>query len=219
MRAIVKYPSSKLSHAKHYPAPQYPIVVEPFAGGAGYSTYYEPKTAHLNDLDHRVAAAWRAAIRSDIASIPEIIIGERASEVVSGDAEWLVRSYGGGGFFQNKAQNWLPGFERVRSRLIEYQKQIAGWTITNGDYRDPPDIEATWFVDPPYISHKMSKLYAKNAINYYELAEWCKSRRGQVIVCEGPGAEWLPFEPLYEQKSKRKGNYGAAAFECVWVNG
>jgi hypothetical protein len=28
------------------------------------------------------------------------------------------------------------------------------------------------------------------------LAEWCLTRRGQVIVCEGPDGEWLPFKHL-----------------------
>ena len=73
-----------------------------------------------------------------------------------------------------------------------------------GDYRSAPDLEATWFVDPPYQPTRGMKTgqglgYAPGCtsreLDYGELAEWCRSRRGQVIVCEQEGADWLPFRP------------------------
>ena len=63
-----------------------------------------------------------------------------------------------------------------------------------GDYRQAPDIEATWFIDPPYQHVPGRYHHGPETIDYDELAEWAMSRRGQVIVCEGPDGDWLPFE-------------------------
>jgi hypothetical protein len=55
--------------------------------------------------------------------------------------------------------------------------------------------------------------------HYDCLKEWCKTRDGQVIVCENEGADWLPFSPV----AKRRGITGryqkSSATEVVWVNG
>lgn len=55
-----------------------------------------------------------------------------------------------------------------------------------------PDINGTWFVDPPY--EVAGKSYKKNDINYELLSEWCLQRKGLLIVCENEGAKWLPFD-------------------------
>jgi hypothetical protein len=33
-------------------------------------------------------------------------------------------------------------------------------------------------------------------IDYKNLAEWCKNRNGQIIVCENSKADWLPFQNI-----------------------
>ena len=52
-----------------------------------------------------------------------------------------------------------------------------------------------------------------NDIDYSALADWCHSRKGQVIVCENEGADWLPFERLCEQVGA---NRAKRSMEVIW---
>jgi hypothetical protein len=99
---------------------------------------------------------------------------------------------------------------RAKHRFLERLEDIRDWTITNLDFFDLPDIQATWFVDSPYQFARM--LYPENEIDYDELAAWCCSRKGQVIVCEELGATWLPFKPLKEVWTQTR-----RMTEAVWV--
>ena len=37
-----------------------------------------------------------------------------------------------------------------RARTARDASKVRHWRIIEGDYRDAPDVAATWFVDPPY---------------------------------------------------------------------
>ena len=65
--------------------------------------------------------------------------------------------------------------------------------------------EATWFIDPPYRVAGRHYRFGPDDIDYVSLGEWCRERPGLVIVCENAGADWLPFRPLDETKTTRKG--------------
>ena len=45
--------------------------------------------------------------------------------------------------------------------------------------------------------------YRCRDVDYEHLGDWCRSREGQVIVCEQQGADWLPFEALGNFKGRR----------------
>jgi hypothetical protein len=61
------------------------------------------------------------------------------------------------------------------------------------------------------------QFYKHHAINYEELAEWAKARRGQVIVCENGTADWLPFSPLGQGVAVNSGLNGRKRRpELVW---
>lgn len=51
-------------------------------------------------------------------------------------------------------------------------------------------------------------------IDYVELADWCKSRNGEIIVCENSKADWLDFVPI----AKLKGQLHVTT-EVVFLNG
>ena len=55
--------------------------------------------------------------------------------------------------------------------------------------------------------------------DYEALADWCRSRRGQVIVCENVGADWLPFEPFITIKANESKSGGKVSREAIWTNG
>jgi hypothetical protein len=99
-------------------------------------------------------------------------------------------------------------------RIVRLLPVIRQWRITQLDYRDLPNIEATWFVDPPYSgSYRRRYRTHLEPHEYNELADWCRSRHGEVIVCEAVGAAWLPFVPF----TKGRGQRLKAANEAIWV--
>lgn len=55
----------------------------------------------------------------------------------------------------------------------------------------------------------------QNPIDFQAFGEWCRSRNGQVIVCEQEGASWLPFKYL-GRSSAARGNRKSC--EALWLN-
>src|SRR5690606_2290087 len=85
--------------------------------------------------------------------------------------------------------------------------------IIRGSYEDLQNEEATWFIDPPYQFGGEHYIESTKNIDFVKLAEWCKERNGQVIVCENTKATWLPFKPMKEmQGSQHK------TTEAIWSN-
>ena len=86
--------------------------------------------------------------------------------------------------------------------------------MIEGGYDLAPDVEATWFIDPPY-NNAVGRYYihGPEALDYESLGRWCQSRRGQVMVCENDGAEWLPFSPFETLKA---GVNGSGSKEVLW---
>jgi hypothetical protein len=54
-------------------------------------------------------------------------------------------------------------------------------------------------------------------IDFVHLGDWCRARRGQVIVCEGPRADWLPFRPFIQIKANESATGGKVSHEYVWM--
>jgi hypothetical protein len=61
------------------------------------------------------------------------------------------------------------------------------------------------------------RAYKYHDIDYPALGEWCRSRSGQVIVCENAGAEWLPFQPFRTIKGLEGRRGGKKSVEVVWT--
>ena len=119
----------------------------------------------------------------------------------------------------NRPTPWMLKFgsrppfwsDAIRLRIAESLAMISHWTIIHGEYYCAPDVESTWFIDPPYqIAGKAYRCGSCN-VDFEALALWCLSRRGQVIACENVGASWLPFVPFSQEKSLK----GTSA-EAIW---
>jgi site-specific DNA-adenine methylase len=107
----------------------------------------------------------------------------------------------------------------VKERIASNVPKIRWWT-TVLDYRELPDIEGTWVIDPPY--QKLIKInkhaYNCDQIDYVELAAWVRSRKGLVIVNEGEGADWLPFRRLSERTNSNITGGTKKSVEMIWTN-
>jgi hypothetical protein len=107
--------------------------------------------------------------------------------------------------------NWASTTNFALKRIAKILPDIKHWETQFGDYKNLPDVESTWFIDPPYQFG--GEHYAVNDIDYSELADWCKIRKGQVIVCENTKTDWLPFTALTEITGQR-----TKTIEAVWSN-
>lgn len=218
MRPFFPFYGSKWNTARHYPPPR-GRVIEPFAGSAGYSLFYDAPKVDLVDADPVVAGVWAYLMRAsaaEILALPELPeIGDTVDNypALPQEARWLIGFWLNRGSAQpkksrtaysartDKAQlNWG---RRAKERIATQLGGLENWSITCGPYSKSPvtDVDATWFVDPPY--GEKGKFYRVPFKAFATLGEWCRERRGQLIACENVGATWLPFEPLGSFKSSK----------------
>lgn len=230
LRPFFSYYGGKWRDAvKLYPAPTHERIIEPFAGSAGYSLRNYDRTVVLYEIDPVVVAVWKylIAVKStEILAIPDLGKDENCDDLkVCQEARWLV------GFWLNRAVSsprkspsaWMragirPGSfwgERVRNTIASQVDSIRHWEVHNSGYIEcPDDIEASWFIDPPYQVAGRHYRFGSEIIDYQALGEWCQTRKGQVIVCENEGADWLPFRPLASTKTTRT----VRSAEVYWLN-
>ena len=226
------YFGSKVASAHKYPKPRYAQIIEPFAGGAGYSLLHWSNEVTLLDKNPEVIRGWRYLIETkpdDIRALPLLKPGQTISSLkIDDEAKVMMRwtthmtTYG-----FDRLSNWgeiqakenLRGYWSAarRESMAKIAWQVKHWKAHIRSYEDFDNIEATWYIDPPYMG--LGKSYQYCDIDYDHLAKWCRSRRGQVIVCERAGAEWLPFKPLYTMATMdaQSGSRGQAT-EAMWTN-
>ncbi len=231
IRPFFGYYGSKWRTAvKHYPKPDYETIVEPFAGSAGFSLRHAYRKIVLCEIDPVLSEVWRYLIRvkaEEILALPDLDSGGTVDDLdVPQEAKWLI------GFWLNRAaasprkspSKWMregirPGSfwgPRVRRTLAAQVDSIRHWQIFNCDYTDAPTPRAaTWFVDPPYAVAGKHYRFGSAQLNYEALGIWCRSRPGQVIVCENEGATWLPFRELADVKTARASRRSR---EVVWLS-
>lgn len=201
--------------ARTYPAPCYPLVIEPFAGSAAYTLHWKPPKSILIDADERVVALWHRLLAlgpKGIAATPAPVVGERTEDLWHLLAMASKDSLCVGGY---RVSSWaLASFELSRKLALRTVMTAARYTYSHGDYRNAPDVEATWFIDPPYQCVARGYREGSAKMDYTALATWCRSRRGQVIVCEQEGADWLPFQPHRSQQNVQS---TGTSQEVVWT--
>ncbi len=208
LKPMFKYFGGKYRSAPYYPPPKFKTIIEPFAGSAGYSLRYPQKQIILIEKYEKIFAIWQYLIKvspSEVRALPLLDEGDSIDDFnITQEAKWLI------GFWLNAGAAapcktpctwmisgiaigsfWGP---RSRERIARQVDAIKHWKVIYGDYTDAPDIEATWFIDPPYQDQGIHYKHSSHDIDFSHLSEWCKSRNGQKIVCENVGADWLPFD-------------------------
>lgn len=232
LKTFFTYFGAKYRSGRSYPPPKYSLIIEPFAGAAGYSTRYHNRDIILSDIDPVITGIWEYLVgsnRDDILGLP--LLGRwrslndypdldvRARNLIS---FWLWK--GSPKAKHQEIGKWwgVKGIwsSRTRERIANQIRFIKHWRIMSVGYDLlPSSLEATWFIDPPYQSQKL-KVYKKSTISYMHLARFCKSLKGQVIVCEQEGADWLDFRPHKSVQgayniSNKRARYSR---EVIWTN-
>lgn len=232
IRPFFSFYGAKWRAAPRYPKPKHGQIIEPFAGSAGYSLRYHDLNVLLIEKDPVIAALWAFLIGSsanDIASLPLLAEGETVADLnVCGEAKALIGFWvnKGASAPNNKQSAWMQmerfksqfWGEQVRSRIARQVGAISHWRVMHGDYSTAPDVKATWFIDPPYEAAGVHYKHSSKAIDFADLATFCKSRRGQVMVCENTGADWLPFQHFMDAKSMEGGGGKSKSAEAIWTN-
>lgn len=224
----------KLRSGGVYPPPRHGTIIEPFAGSAGYATRHFRRRVILVEKDPEIAGLWRYLIKvsaREILLLPDL--GDRNVDdlQVSPEARTLIRyncNRGGGGRPGNHLDDWDKAWPHSswgptrRAVLASQVERIRHWKIIEGDYTLAPDVVASWFVDPPYFG-ALGNLYRckGKALDFAHLGTWCRSRQGQVMVCEAGEASWLPFRPLARVWAPTRHNGkidNGGSNEVIWTN-
>jgi hypothetical protein len=211
LKPFFTYYGGKWRVAPKYPAPQHERIFEPFAGSAGYSLRYPDHDVWINDSDPFITGTWDYLVgvsEDEILGLPDLQEGQTTDDLpLPQEARWLIGWWLNKGSAQPKrrpstfmlhhaagAPYWG---QSIRERIARQLPAIRHWTVTNYDYEELPNWQATWFIDPPYDS-AAGRHYRHGAdeIDFPRLGRWAQWREGQVIVCEADDADWLPFEPL-----------------------
>ena len=226
LKPFFSYYGSKWRIAPKYPVPLQDIIVEPFAGSAGFSLRYPQKKVLLLDVDSKICGVWDYLIKAsegEILSLPVLrredhlddspltqeqkwLIGFNLNRAVASPCKTLTRISESGGYWS----------ERKKRLIASQQRFIRHWQISNASYDRCPDINAYWFIDPPY-NNAAGNYYVHSRLDYDHLAAWCRTRRGTAIVCENERADWLDFQPFIHAKAMTKRDRTFSR-EAIWSN-
>jgi site-specific DNA-adenine methylase len=223
---MFKFFGSKYKLADAYPAPAHDTIIEPFAGAAAYAVLHgRNRRVVLIEKDEAVVALWHrllAMTADEIRGLPDPQPGKRSDDpLVAFAAGRTTRDTPVGGFVVSPrmAQRFRPMVNRVAATI----DRCRHFEVTCADYSEAPDIEATWFIDPPYQPPPTGRWdrtrggryrHPNRDIDYGALSAWVRERRGQVIACDQDGADWLPFS----RKIAVRDNTHAIYREVWWTN-
>ncbi len=223
---MFSYYGSKANIVRLYPKPRYPKIKEAFAGSGRFSLEHFEHDVLLVDKWPVIIDVWKwlqQCSTNDILSLPRRLTHGDSLHDITFDCQAQKDFYGfivGAGAERPRR---TVGYRRTTHRpnainhcLKETAAQlykIKHWNFVCGDYLDMVNEEATWFIDPPYQhgGHKYTMSNAK--IDFTQLAQWCNTRQGDVIVCENTKADWLPFIPLIKQRGSN-----ATTTEAIFTN-
>ena len=229
MRPFFPYYGSKWRLAKAYGEPRHNRVIEPFAGSACYSVWWDVERADLYDLDDYICAVWDYLINvgvREVLNLPDLeAYGHIDDLKITQEAKWLIGYWlnaapsqpckklsSWGKIHRDKPQGGTYWGPNVRRRIANQLHMIRRWTITQASYETIDQPRATYFVDPPYQDRGKYYRHGSKSIDYSKLSEWCRGLSGQVIVCENVGAQWLPFKVIGSTKTVKH----KRSIEVVW---
>jgi len=224
-----RYYGGKWRAAPRYPPPTRGIIIEPFAGAAGYACRHHDLDVLLIDRDPIIAAIWRWLIDAtpgDVLAVGDIPDGGTVDDIDAPQAaRWLAGFWCNDGVaapckrpskwaaWAGNGSTWGGWGNRARDRIASWVPKIKHWCVLEGSYHDAPDVDASWFIDPPYQT-SAGRHYRYSEIDYDDLGAWVLSRYGQVIACDQRGADWLPWNGSIEIKSTR-----GQSREVVYIGG
>lgn len=231
LRPFFSFYGGKYRIAPRYPVPLQESIIEPFAGSAGFSLRYPSLQVFLYDIDPVICGVWDYLINvseGEVASLPDISHDKTVDDYdLPQEAKWLIgfSLNNGSSHPAKRPSKWARENseacfwnQRKRERIINQLSFIRHWRIENKPYWEIENRQAYWFVDPPY-NNKAGSYYKHSNVDYRHLADWCKTRHGDVVACENDGADWLPFQPFFSAKANHvNGRSKNISKEVIWTS-
>ena len=217
---MFSYYGSKSKIVDFYPPPKYKKIIEPFAGSARYSLKYWQNDILLVDKYPVIVEVWnylKNATESDIKGLPKLDTGQTIDNYNLSDIERKFMGFmvqdGTTGMRKTASYFAVKRMDAKFNFIIENLYKIKHWEIKLASYDELENIEATWFIDPPYEFGGHEYKCSNKNIDFLKLGNWCKERNGQSIVCENTKATWLPFKPMVEMQGTM-----FKTTEAIWSN-
>lgn len=232
---LFKWFGSKWQSAKHYPAPNHDIIVEPFAGGAGFSLNYSDRRVVIWEDDPNLARLWTWLISEansqSILDIPcNLPVGLDIRTLGLSEGQQLIlkhwqRTNNVGDCWTISPWGHLPGqwTENTRARVADQVGAVAHW-----EFRQPIEIidtPAHWFIDPPYLYNYRYRSSLGN-FNYASLQSFVETinNKSKVVVCEaarksdGLIPDYFAFNPSHRSvTSRRKETQSHHSSEVIYI--
>lgn len=222
------YYGAKNMLAKHYPAPNYNLIIEPFAGSAAYSCYHLLKNENMkciiSDKDNDVAETWNFLLNCS----ENDILNYKTPEINDYAYDFLIKtcsvSNASSKCIKMKYTERIDKIFQIQKRKILNLFKIRDRiTFIHQDYKNIENYKGTWFIDPPYMILKNNNTVFQNGngyskkcnsdmLNFNELSHYCLERNGEIIVCEKFGANWLQFETFKKNKTSLNKIYEEVLF-------
>lgn len=181
---MFSYYGSKSKIINLYPKPKYQLIIEPFAGAAWYSLLYSDNRVLLNEKYDKIFGIWNwlvnKATKQEILDNRNFIVNQDISKLnLQQEHKDLI------GFCINRGstaprnivQKWSCQVKEKSdwastpyyrlTKIAESLNKIKHWRIKLGNYQDINNMEATWYIDPPYQNG--GERYIENKIDYQEL--------------------------------------------------
>ncbi len=231
-KSIFSYYGGKARIAHLYPEPTHDTIIEPFCGAAGYSLRHYERKVLLYDSDPVTASIWTWLLGGTVSADIQAYFpwnarqGDRVSAILHPDAppgmlrllqsEANAGTQGAKGVHDQITKFGAKAWDRIVPKLEHWVPLIQHWRFHQCDYTAIPNMEGTWFIDPPYGNNAGSR-YRTQITDYKALGSWCLDRWGQIIVCENYGADWLPFTPLVVRRGVYSSYQLSRAMEGVYV--
>lgn len=219
MDVLWPYYGAMVRQAKRLPPPEGRRVRELFAGSASYSVAHDVLEADLYDVSPVVCGVWDYLIKvsaEELLALPNIEeVGDSVDNYdLPQEAKWFIGFWINRGSATPKKSRTAFSSRTERQQLVWGQKakersarqlpKIRGWTITQASFEEAPPSKPDdlTFVDCPYVEKGIHYPHSFRG-RHAELGEFVRQCPGLVIVCEGPGADWLPFEEMGSFKSTK----------------
>ena len=224
---MFSYYGSKSKIVGYYPPPKYGKIIEPFAGSAKYSLKHFDNDVTIIELNKQIYDIWiylQQSSEKEINALPRLIKGDdiKSLNLSNVEKDFLGMMFGNAGAVSPCYTVSSFGDYRLRGDSLGIVAKsifkIKHWNIINGSCFDFPNEDATWFIDPPYQFGGHKYKFGNKNLDYKMLAEWCKSRNGQSIVCENTKADWLPFNFLTSRSDNLSNAHKNKTVECIWSN-
>lgn len=218
---LFKWFGSKWQASKYYPLPKHELIIEPFAGSAGYSLRHFGHRVALAESNTNIFTLWswliNEATEPSIREIPTgVPVGTDIRTLGLGLGQslllktwqrtnnvgncWTVSPWG------NSPGQWT---KNTRARVASEFHCIKHWELfpEGRSLISAASDTATWFIDPPY---EFNYRYGSSDMDYWEFGRDIQRLKGQVIACEavcpksGAIPNYLPFIDFRKTVTSRR---------------